>query len=425
MRILLKAAFIAVVVAALIAMAVPVYSAARLTYTLPGGTVAVFWPDTAFPIPYQIDRRAADMLSESTIDRAFAEWTKIPDASISFAPGGVVDGAKAGKDGHNTVSLIDDLFKNQHFIAVTTNWYDDSGRMTEADIQVDPIAAGANYNTQLLVEHEVGHLLGLDHSAVISAVMYPYVAKGGSTTLDSDDRIAIAGIYPKGDPAATGNTIKGQVVGNDGAIFAAQVVAINESGEPVATDLTNASGQFTLQGLPTGNYRIYAEPLDGPVNVANLSGVWRDARVVSFPTRFARTSAIHVEGGRIYGNVDVNSTGAPVTLNPRWIGAFPDGSTDVTLSSTLVILKPGQTTALAVGGDGFTSGMTTFTILNQGFKRISDFHYAANYVYATFSIAPDAPAGSTVVVVTNGNDSAMLTGALRIEPSARPRMVRK
>jgi hypothetical protein len=411
-------------VAVLLAVALPAHPAARLTYVLPGGAVPVYWPQSAFPIPYQIDRRAANMLSQATIDRAFGEWTTVTDATVSFAPGGVVDGAKAGKDGHNTVSLIDDLFQNQHFIAMTTNWYDDGGRMTEADIQIDPVAAGSNYNTQLLVEHEVGHLLGLDHSGVVSSVMYPFVGKGGSTELDSDDKIAIAGVYPREDPMA-GGTIKGQVVGNDGAIFAAQVVAVNEEGEPVATDLTDGSGQFSLHGLPTGDYRVYAEPMDGPVDVQNLSGVWRSAKVVSFPTRFARAAAMHVDSGKIYGNVDVNSTGAPVTLNPRWIGAFPDGSTNVSLSSTPVFLKPGQTMALAVGGDGFTSGMATFVVLNPGFKRISEFRYAANYVYATFSIAPDAPAGSSVVVVTNGNESAMLTGALRLLAKERPRLVQK
>jgi hypothetical protein len=408
----------------LIAVAVPAYPATRLTYALPGGAVPVFWPQSSFPIPYQIDRRAATMLTQATIDHAFDEWTAVSDATVSFAPGGVVDGAKAGKDGRNTVSLIDDLFQNQHFIAVTTNWYDDSGKMTESDIQIDPMAAGTNYNAQRLVAHEVGHFLGLDHSAVISSVMYPFVGKAAPTALDSDDRIAIAGIYPKEDPMA-GGTIKGQVVGNDGAIFAAQVVALNGDGEPVATDLTNANGQFVLHGLPTGDYRVYAEPLDGPVDVQNLAGVWREARVVSFPTHFARAEAMHVESGTIYGGIDVNSSGAPVTLNPKWIGAFPDGSTDVSLSSAPVFLKPGQTMAVAVGGDGFTSGMTTFVVLNPGFKRISDFRYAANYVYATFRIAPDAPAGSSVVVVTSGNDSAMLTGALQVQANGRPRLAKK
>jgi hypothetical protein len=405
---------LAVLVAAL---AVPSFGAVRLTYEMPGGAVPVYWPASAFPIPYQIDAKAADMLSAATIDRAFADWTKIPEANVSFRSAGVVNNATAGKDGRNTISLADDLFANQHFIGMTTNWYDSEGRMTEADIQIDPQAVRGKYNIQLLVEHEVGHLLGLDHSAVISSVMYPFVGYGSNVALDSDDRIGIATVYPRVDPTA-GATLMGQVTDDNGGVFAAQVVALNESGEPVATSLTKANGDFVLSGLPSGNYRVYAEPLDGPVNAANLSGVWRGAKVVSFPTSFAPSGRMHVDAGKIYGNVNVSSAGAPVTLNPKSIGAFPEGSSSMSLNSSPVTLRGGEVTNLAVGGDGFTSGMTTFEVLNPGFTRTSDFHYAGNFVYAAFRVAPNAPAGSAVVLVTNGRESATLTGALRVETTA-------
>ncbi|MCU1349240.1 MAG: metalloendoproteinase 3-MMP-like [Acidobacteria bacterium] len=408
----MRKTLLAVVIAAL---AVPSFGAVRLTYDLPGGAVPVFWPASAFPLTYQIDRRAADMLGVATIDRAFADWTTIPEANVSFRSEGVVGGAVGGKDGRNTVSMVDDLFANQHFIGMTTSWYDVDGRMTEADIQIDPMAVRGKYNVQLLVEHEVGHLLGLDHSAVISSVMYPFVGYGSDVALDSDDRIGIAAVYPRVDPTA-GATLMGQVTDDSGGVFAAQVVAVNESGEPVSTGLTKAGGEFVLSGLPTGNYRVYAEPLDGPVNAANLSGVWRQAKVVSFPTHFAQGGRMHIDAGKIYGNVNVSSAGAPVTLNPKSIGAFPAGSSNMSLNSSAVSVRGGQTIDLAVGGDGFTSGMTTFEILNPGFQRISDFHYAGNFTYATFRITPDAPAGSAVVLVTSGNDSATLTGALRVQP---------
>jgi len=397
----------------IVALAVPSFAAVRLTYDLPGGAVPVYWPASAFPLPYQIDRRAADMLSAATIDRAFADWTTVPEANVSFKSLGVADGALAGKDGRNTVSMVDDLFANQHFIGMTTNWYDTEGRMTEADIQIDPMAVRGKYNVQLLIEHEVGHLLGLDHSAVISSVMYPFVGFGSSVALDSDDRLGIASVYPRVDPAA-GATLMGQVTDDNGGVFAAQVVAVNESGAPVATGLTKANGEFSLTGLPTGSYRVYAEPLDGPVNAANLSGVWRQAKVVSFPTRFAQGGRMHVDAGKFYGNINVSSAGAPVTLNPKSIGAFLPGSTNMSLNASPVTLNAGQTMDLAVGGDGFTSGMTTFEVLNPGFSRISDFHYAGNFTYATFHVAASAPPGSAVVLVTSGNDSATLTGALRV-----------
>jgi hypothetical protein len=385
----------------------------------------VAWPEGSFPIRYSIDRRVADSIPQAAamLDRGGKDWASIPDTNISFQSLGVVDGASAGKDGRNTISIADDLFAGQKFIALTTNWYDDNGRIIEADMQIDPAAVSGGYNLQQLVDHEMGHILGLDHSAVLSSVMYPYVGNGSSAVLDSDDRVAIGAAYAKNKPAA-GATLEGRVYGDDGGIFAAQVVAVNDQGEPVSTALSDKNGNFSLQGVPSGTYRIYAEPLDGPFNVQNLSGFWQSAKVTSFPTQYADGGPLHVENGRIYGNLNVNGSGS-VHLNPKWIGSWAANSDSVSMQAMPTTLHAGTTINLGVGGDGFTSGMTTFDVPNVGFHRISDFKWSSNYVSATFSVDAATPAGSVVVMVKSGNESAALTGALRIEPSTRSRGVRK
>jgi len=410
-------------IAALALAATPAIGAVRLTYQLNGAAVPVAWPASAFPIHYAIDSRVNDGLPRGIIDKAFHEWTTVTDANVTFQSAGVVN-AQPGRDGQNTVTFVDDLFKDQNFLALTTNWYDDSGHMTEADIQIDPSVVPGGYNLQLLVEHEVGHLLGLDHSGVLSSVMYPYVGRGGAASLDSDDRVAIANLYPSGDPSVWGATLTGRVTGDSGGIFAAQVVALSEDGEPVATGLTNPQGEFELDGVPAGTYRLYAEPLDGPVEVRNLSGIWQTAKTYSFPTEFADGGPLRVVAGRIYGNLVVNSAGS-IKLNPKWIGAFAPGTNDVSLAAMPIGITSGQSVAIAVGGDGFISGMTTFDIPNHGFRRVSDFSYAGNYLYATFSVSPETPSGSVVVLVKSGHESAALTGALRVAGRQRTRSVRR
>jgi hypothetical protein len=298
--------------------------------------------------------------------------------------------------------------------------------MIEADIQIDSNLMTSNYNVQLALEHEIGHFLGLDHSPVLSAVMYPYVGAGTDAALDSDDRIAIAAVYPNSDPSMVGATLKGSVGGSSGGIFAAQVVALNDRGEPVATALTDQSGRFELRGVPAGDYRLYIEPLDGPVDPNNLAGIYRLAKVDSFPTEFMSDSPLHVDSGKMYGNLTVNSTGAPVRLNPKWIGLADQGQRIAAMNSMPATVRPGQTMAIAIGGDGFTSGMTTFEVMNPGVKRISEFRYAGNYAYADFEVSPQARAGSGVILVRSGNEAATLTGALRIlEAPARTRAVRR
>jgi hypothetical protein len=408
-----------------LSIAAPAFAGASLTYTLASGNQPVSWQAKSFPIHYQIDRRVAGVIPQpaTLIERAFALWADVPDTNLTFADDGVMDNAPAGHDGHNTVSVIDDLFKNQNYLAVTTNWCDAYGHMTEADIRIDAKEI-AHYNAQLVIAHEIGHFLGLDHSAVLSSIMYPYVGNGPVSPLDSDEKVAIATIYPKNDPTLSAATLMGKVTGDDGGIFAAHVVAVDSFGSTVASGLTNESGDFVLRGVPAGSYRLYAEPLDGPVDLSNLSGFYRMAKLKDFPTQFLPGS-LQVENGKVYGNLVINTNGT-ARLNPIWIGLCGANGVDMTLSANAVDVRAGQTVTLAVAGDGFISGLTKFSVLSPSFHRTSDFKYSGNYVQATFAIDANAPAGSAVIVVSNSaTEEATLTGALRVEASQRARVVRR
>jgi hypothetical protein len=87
----------------------------------------------------------------------------------------------------------------------------------------------------------------------------------------------------------------------------------------------------------------------------------------------------------------------------------------VSLTSKLIEAKAGETISIAIGGDGIIGGMTTFEIATDKVQRVSDFRYGSNFVWATFRIAGDAQPSSQVVIVRSGNETATLTGALRIE----------
>jgi hypothetical protein len=408
-----------------ITLSLPAFAATRMTFDIHGTATPIEWAPTAFPLRYDIDRRVTELHPNavSMIESAFDAWASLPDVSLRFESHGVVAAAVPGNEGIS-VSLTDDLLRGQGAIALTAYTYDaNTGRMLDADIRLDPSIFSGEVNAQAALEHEVGHTLGLDHSAVLSSVMYPYVGPSDARAeLDADDRNAISTIYPKSDPTLRGATLQGRVLGDDGGIFAAQVVAVNERGQPVVSSLTNAMGEFTLMAVPAGRTRLYVEPLDGPVVVAVLQGTWRQATLKPFPTEFFDTP-LDVENGKVYGNLVVNTAGA-VRLNPRLIGATEPSANTVSLNSSPVAVRPGQTVKLTVGGDGFTSGMTEFEILDPAFRRISDFEWWGDAVSATFAVASDAPSASTVIVVHDGNALATLTGALRVFGARKARAMR-
>src|SRR5687767_9377584 len=402
----------------LLTLALPAGAAVRLTTTMNGSSVEVEWNASSFPIRYQADQRLLTALpgGAAMLERAFAAWSSVDRTRLAFQPMTVGSSLTAGHDGVNSVTLSDDLFANQRAIAVTTNW-DVQGKLTESDIQVDATLIGSSYNIEQALVHEVGHLLGLDHSPVLSAIMYPYVSRGNDpVALDSDDRVAITAIYPQIDRTMLGGTLRGRVTGDSGGIFAAQVVAVNEAGVPVATGLTNRTGDFTLEGVPEGTYRLYAEPLDGPVDTRNLSSFWQQGNSSSFRTEFHAGAPLEVISGRVVGNLMVNASGTS-DLNPRWVGVSAAGSRDFRLTTTALTVQPGQTVSVAVAGDGITPGVATFELLSPGLRRVSEFGYAGNYVFADFQIPADAPGGSAVILVKRGNESAALTGALKVADS--------
>jgi hypothetical protein len=61
-------------------------------------------------------------------------------------------------------------------------------------------------------------------------------------------------------------------------------------------------------------------------------------------------------------------------------------------------------------------------------KRLSDFRYGSNYVWAEFEVLPQAEERSVVILVDSGTEHTTLTGGLRIgstEDEGRRRSARR
>ncbi|HLK05255.1 MAG TPA: matrixin family metalloprotease [Candidatus Acidoferrum sp.] len=172
-----------------------------------------------------------------------------------------------------------------------------------------PAVLGANpktYDLESILTHELGHFLGFSHSAIWSAMMYPFAPAPGTFTgirptaqqpdapLADDDRTGLRVLYPDPADAIHTGSIQGRIVPANSlalplsppgvtGIFGAHVVAVDAlSGVVVAGTLggwscTNPGpaqfdGSYSIQALAVGHsYQIYAEALNGTVDPSQAS----------------------------------------------------------------------------------------------------------------------------------------------------------
>ncbi len=156
--------------------------------------------------------------------------------------------------------------------------------ITDADIEFNPKEQfststpplAGHFDIQSTALHEIGHMLGLDHSGIAHTIMFPFgdtTATGQQRNLAVDDAAGIAFIYPAPNfPTLTGK-ISGQVTLNGSGIFASHVVAVDATtGAAVLDGLTNPNGTYKLVGVPPGSYNVLALPLAGVYTLDDFGG---------------------------------------------------------------------------------------------------------------------------------------------------------
>jgi len=193
------------------------------------------------------------------------------------------------------------------------------GQILDADIYFNPSdsratfatpqalpATPAAYDLESVLTHELGHFLGFSHSAVWSAMMFPFAPAPGTISgtrptaqqpdapLGDDDRTGLRVLYP--DPADTLHvgSIRGRILPANplalpasppgvAGVFGTHVVAVhNPSGAIAGATIGGWSctaagpaqfdGTYEIDGLAVGHsYTVYAEALNGAVDPSQIS----------------------------------------------------------------------------------------------------------------------------------------------------------
>lgn len=202
-------------------------------------------------------------------------WTDKQSLSSSGSAGDGVSLITIAQTPENLLFFASD---SNEVSARTRAFYNRKGFITEADIVLNPYqqfstdGSIGTFDLEATLTHEIGHLLGLEHSFILGSTMNERQGKNGvfnlpgfaSRTLSDADLSAVRALYgaKTGDEGCCG-VVNGKLSLASGKparefqIWAEET----ETGRVVSGALTNSDGTFRLEGLPNGEYRIFSQKI--------------------------------------------------------------------------------------------------------------------------------------------------------------------
>jgi hypothetical protein len=280
----------AVVLTAIMSYAPSTQAYLKLGAIVNGTVIDVTWRE---PIRYFISEQGANGVSaadlQGAVERAAATWSAVETAQARFAFQGMTTAVPEVVDGRTTIGFLDrpdleQVLGATSFIIDITN-----GAIVEADIffnarfawSVSAAGTPGRVDLESVALHELGHLLGLSHSAVgeterqpggnrrvtaSGAVMFPIAMSSGTIAervLHADDIAGVSDLYPAASAIGATGSIVGRVTKNGQGVLGAHVMAFSPgTGVLIGNFTLNPQGEFVIARLPPGSYVLRVEPLD-------------------------------------------------------------------------------------------------------------------------------------------------------------------
>ena len=331
----------------------------------------------------------------------------------------------------------------------TRVFYDDvTGLIAEADVAINPHpvltdgsvlqfstdGSAGTYDLESTFTHEFGHLMGLEHSAVVASSMQPRQGLNGvyklpaltERTLSEDDRARARGIYGPHEDSGTieGKILSTSLTGASTPLSGAHVWAENlSSGRVIASNMTVSNGSYRLESIPPGRYRILAEDVAGSIAAPELASVGGMYDSIESQRAF-RSAEI---GNPLRVGAGVTSTlnfvfvppqSSARFLNPRFIGTNGD------LSTMPVPVEAGKKLTVYVGGEGVDqvpgrgiSVTSPFFTVDPASLTLQQFGTAFPVISFDLTVAANAQFGDySIRLQSNSGEVAYVAGAITIDP---------
>lgn len=217
------------------------------------------------------------------IDRSLRRWESVSGIRFvteiveraSVSPSGVTgDGINLITTAGTAENVVMFGKGRENDAARTRIFYNKTGAITEADIVLSPFeqfstdGSFGSFDLEAVLTHEIGHMLGLEHTFVAGSVMSEVKAKNGilgiqmlaPRILSDSDIAAVRSLYSLSPESICCAAIKGKIKDRDQKTLAgAQVwVEDRDTGKLVAYGETLADGSYRIGGLPIGDYDVLA-----------------------------------------------------------------------------------------------------------------------------------------------------------------------